>query len=490
MRLIRAYTILRTICGIFFLSTLYFLLSTSTYANNIVVSNAMTGSQNTTDNTLVIQFDIKWDNSWRDSINYDAAWVFVKYSIDSGLNWNHATLKTSGTNPSGFSQGTGTLLDIVVSNDKKGAFLQRTSTGSGTVNTTAIQFVWDYGIDNVSDGDAGHPINTIIKVMAIEMVYVPQVAYWVGGNGDRAFLPTQITGSNVYPPGQVLPTYPTLWPNGFNAFYIMKYEVSQGEYTDFLNTLESAIQAPGRYPNANGLNRHTISKSGSVYVCSVPDRACNYINWIDLCAYADWAGLRPITELEFEKSCRGTLNIVSEEYVWGNANVHNAAYVLNNDGQPTEIINNQPTLTGNMAYGITTGSIGGPLRCGIFAQSGTSRQEAGASYYAAMELAGNLWERVIPINTQNSSGSKFQGSHGNGSLTFDGFATNSDWPGFDGVKVSLTTQDDYGGLGSCYEDDKNDARIADRSYVDNDYPGSRDRSYGGRCARTSPEYGY
>ena len=30
-----------------------------------------------------------------------------------------------------------------------------------------------------------------------------------------------------------------------------------------------------------------------------------YISWPDLLAYADWAALRPITELEYEKAARG-----------------------------------------------------------------------------------------------------------------------------------------------------------------------------------------
>ena len=108
---------------------LYSLTPTSAYANNISVTNAALGSQNTTTDTEVIQFDISWENSWRDSTNYDAAWVFVKYSTDSGTTWSHATLKTSGTNPADTNIGSGTGIQIIVPTDKKGAFIQRSATG-------------------------------------------------------------------------------------------------------------------------------------------------------------------------------------------------------------------------------------------------------------------------------------------------------------------------------------------------------------------------
>ncbi|MEI8349277.1 MAG: hypothetical protein WCI77_03895, partial [Candidatus Omnitrophota bacterium] len=150
------------------------------HANNITVSNVTMTGQSTSAKTCNIQFDISWEHSWRNSLNYDAAWIFVKYSTDSGSTWNHATLKTSGTNPSGFSQGSGTVLDIVVPTDKKGAFLQRSATGSGAVSTTSVQFVWDWDTDGLSSTTTAR-----VKVFAVEMVYVPGGSYDLGdGSGS------------------------------------------------------------------------------------------------------------------------------------------------------------------------------------------------------------------------------------------------------------------------------------------------------------------
>lgn len=54
-------------------------------ANNLQVQNAVLINQNTTSDHTHVQFDISWDNSWRDIVNWDAAWVFVKYKGGDGL---------------------------------------------------------------------------------------------------------------------------------------------------------------------------------------------------------------------------------------------------------------------------------------------------------------------------------------------------------------------------------------------------------------------
>ena len=39
--------------------------------------------------------------------------------------------------------------------------------------------------------------------------------------------------------------------------------------------------------------------------------------WDDAIRYSAWVGLRPMTELEFEKACRGPLATVDGEFPWG-----------------------------------------------------------------------------------------------------------------------------------------------------------------------------
>jgi formylglycine-generating enzyme required for sulfatase activity len=106
---------------------------------------------------------------------------------------------------------------------------------------------------------------------------------------------------------------PAAFPNGYAAFYCMKYPwITQGQYADFLNTL-TAAQAKIRYvPHGHGDvegGGAAVKRAGKspkyTYSATDPDGRCPFVSWADGTAYAAWAGLRPMTELEFEKAIRG-----------------------------------------------------------------------------------------------------------------------------------------------------------------------------------------
>jgi formylglycine-generating enzyme required for sulfatase activity len=231
----------------------------------------------------------------------------------------------------------------------------------------------------------------------------------------------------------------------------MKYEISQQQYVDFLNTLTYTQQATrtATAPNStagtgalinpndkrNGIDIQTpgtASTVPAVYACNlnasngyndVDDGqhiACNYLSWDDLTAYLDWAGLRPMTELEHEKSCRGNLSPVAGEYPWGSTSA-TALSGLTNAGLTNELASNS---TSNIAF--TNAYTTGPVRNGIFATATNSRSTSGAGYYGNMELGGNLWERVVTIGA--SDGRTFSATHGNGTLTTGGAADVAGWP--------------------------------------------------------------
>lgn len=475
----------------------YFLLmiagATNAEANNLSVSSVSIAGVSQSQGTAKVQFNISWDNSWRDATNYDAAWVFVKYSTDAGVTWQHATLKTSGTNPAGFSGGTGTGLDIVVPADKKGAFLQRSATGTGSVSTTAVKLNWDYTADGVSASATAR-----VKVFAIEMVYIPQGAFYAGSGGTEtsafysyptttnAYLISSENAINVgatsgylyyssttYGGDQAGPI-PAAFPKGYAAFYMMKYEISQGQYADFLNNLTST-QASTRYPNSNGSNRHTISGSYPNYSASRSDRGCNYLSWADLTAYSDWAALRPMTELEFEKAARGTIAPVANEYAWGSTSITEAQNISGAENGTETITDAGANCSYNNAAFIGGDSGRGPLRCGIFATVSSTRAASGAGYYGNMELSGNLWER--PVTVGNATGRAFTGLNGDGALDGTGNANVTNWPGTDAVGA--------GNRGGTWFDVASFARASARSnaaFVN----ASRGNSYGGRAVRTSP----
>ncbi|MEI8176878.1 MAG: SUMF1/EgtB/PvdO family nonheme iron enzyme, partial [Candidatus Omnitrophota bacterium] len=296
------------------------------------------------------------------------------------------------------------------------------------------------------------------------------------------------------PTGAVF-TIPGAFPKGYNAFYAMKYEISEEAWAEFFSTLTDDQKSSRDITATTGknsqgvVNRNTISWSGGDAATSRPDRACSFLSWMDLCAYADWAGLRPITELEYEKMCRGSCAPVAGEYAWGNTMITAAATLPAGNENGTETVLN---ASANACFGNTMFSQGdgglGPLRCGIFAAASTSRRGAGAGYYGNMELSGNLAERVVTIG--NAQGRSFAGSNGDGLLTVTtghaGNATNTDWPGIDASPVNgVTGAAGAGFRGGDWSDDAAYLRVADRSRAAL-ASAVRADTYGGRCARNAP----
>lgn len=148
--------------------------------------------------------------------------------------------------------------------------------------------------------------------------------------------------------------------------------------------------------------------------------SANWLSWMDFCAYADWAALRPFTELEFEKAARGPKVPVDDEYAWGST-VIVQAMGISNSGTVSETPSN-PTAT--CSYG-SHASVQGPVRVGMFGTATSDRAKAGSSYYGVMELSGNLWKRVVTVGngTPNAFGGRdFTGLHGNGTLASTGMA--------------------------------------------------------------------
>jgi len=458
-------------------------ISNFSFANNLEVTNFAVTNLNTATNTISFACDASWENSWRNTTNYDAVWMFMKYSTDAGVTWKHASMGASGVNPIGFSVPSG--FEIIVPSDEKGLFLQRTDLSSGNVSANGLVIVWDYAQDGLTDSEASAS-NTINKIFAIEMVQIPQGAFYAGdgssaseysfiqGTTDNepwyitsedAISTTnslsngfyyQNTGANGENASGSIFLVPTSFPKGFKSFYLMKYELTEGQWVKFFNTLTVAekqnhdiTSADLGGKNSDGIvNRNTISwdslNPAFDATTTRPYRPVSYISWVDLAAYADWAALRPITELEYEKAARGKdIAAVSDEFVWG-TNSYNQAEATeiypDSDEDGTEAIfdgaanlnrNNLGWNSGDgRAGGIAAGQKG-PLRVGIFAESSTNRVTSGAGYYGNMELSGNLSEMVVTLG--KNSGRQFLGTHGDGELSaiagFNGYATNIDWPG-------------------------------------------------------------
>lgn len=451
-------------------------------------------------------------------------------SIECIRIWEHARINNTGhTAPSGSTIDAGLLTPgsafNATTNPAVGVFMYRNANGSGTNTFNNTQLRWNYGANGINDNVA-----VSVQVFAIEMVFVPGgVDFTVGDGVSRStFTQTTITTATAniaggFPTGQTAPANAS-WPNGYNSFYCMKYEISQGQYRDFLNALTRTQQANrvtmdgtvGRYAGgvtwngagwsggevnnlttpANRIGLRLIADPGGVsprtYACdlnpsgSLPsgvnqsdDGECiamSQLNWMDGCAYMEWAGLRPMTELEFEKACRGNQAVVSGENAWGNTSTTSANNITNG-GQAGELTN---TANANSASGNQT-NVQGPMRVGTFAGAATTRVQAGATYYGIMEMSGNLLERVVTIG--NASGLEYTGLHGDGILSNNGNATITNWPGL--ISGEVTGATGSGFRGGAWNHNILELRVSDRIYVIETVT-SRYSNYGFRGVRVSP----
>jgi len=531
-------------------------------ANDILVSSATLTGQNVTAGTnnaanfTMVRFNLSWANSWRVATgpsNWDAAWIFVKYRIEGGTGctagtWQHATISTNAAHHS-ITTDNGTPGSFGPTADGKGAFIYRTGNGTGSINWQQVMLRWNYGADGVFDA-----CNVSVKVYAIESVYIPQATFFAGDGGNYAgnfrnalaAAPFQVTGEGALTLGGGAPgsvgnsnragenapvddwdnttsvALPAGFPKGFNAFYCMKYEISQEQYVEFLNVLTVAqqlartpIAAAGRFwsntttiTNRNGV-KCVLFPAGSTpgtYGCDLNSNgvvneagdgqniAMQAISSQDLMAYLDWSGLRVMTELEMEKTGRGTLPAVLSEYAWGNANLYATSYApLINGGTGSELPTNPSATVGNAQYSITAAGISGPIRVGAFATATSSRVTAGASYYGVMELTGNVWELVVGIG--HAAGRPYTGAHGNGAITTAGFADVDFWPGSNGNAAAATPNTapnagstSFAGMmfrgGSFTE--ATYMRLSDRAFPGWASLGGRDPRMGGRGVRTAP----
>ena len=433
-------------------------------ANNLQVSDTRLGTHLPSQGRVYVDFGLRWENSWRLATtapgNYDAAWVFLKYRT-SGGGWRHATI--AGVIPV-------PTASMSLTTDRRGAFVYRSAVGTGTVNYDDLQLLWDYAADGVDRPDL-----VTLRLFAVEMVYVPTASFTLSAGQGQKYYPllrdasgggsgTYTVGSEnaitigpgagnmVYGTGGTAGaggnagTLPTTFPKGFRAFYCMKYEVTQQQWVNFFNTLTPAQRTTMNITDASGKNnqevvvRNGVSWAGgsAAAATTLPNLPVNWVSPGRCVAFLDWAGLRPMTELEFEKVARGPRPAVLDEYAWGSANRHQTAYTIVNAGTATERIGNPSTTRGNVVYSTTQSTaVPGPLRVGSVAGSvnSGSRIHTGAGYYGAMDLSGNVSELTVSVG--NNTGRAFTGAHGDGSLA----SSPAGWP---------TTNVGYGERGGDY----------------------------------------
>ncbi len=475
-------------------------------ASHLKIDNGMISEVNTERKVAKVQCTVSWDNSWKNEVNCDGVWLFAKFQAPDG-GWKHVNLKDASDTlfdqadhtPSMFSKGDSSDLGMWVPAEKTGVFLFRVK-GSGTVVSRNVSLIWDYVKDGLT---ADQVMKGKIKVMGFEMVYVTQGKFYVGdpkgpdgpdntlytypNNGpyliksEEPVLVDKVEGAlycdqdNPRSREDTPFTIPKAFPKGFDPFWIMKYELTSQQFCDFLNTLtrkqqqsmvESDIggdEIKNYYVKTNSEEEHirnaiVVAKKGNGtgvpvrFYTYAPARAVNFMSWANIAAIGDWAGLRPITELEFEKACRGPVESIVNELAWGvdmdSPHVGRVQTFDGADGSGYEKKVPQNGVLANACFGggIAPFDVGkktvpdnpgfeGPVSGEVFENSRvegvSTRINDGASFYGVRNLSGNVWERCVTIGHQ--LGRVYDGKRGDGALSDDGFCNVENWPGKDGA---------------------------------------------------------
>lgn len=481
-----------------------------------------------------LDFVVRWDASWRSNEQYDAAWVFLK-RLNQNATWEPVKIDKNRIQYLGNAPLNTAKPEWKVSPDAFGIMIYRAENGEGdnywtfrlaldNAEMLQLSAIEIYGLEMVHIAEGAFELGTlknerdrreVLTPGAGGAPYNPFFTYQDKGvkkyggiykvtserpidigpkDGNLFWIDANIPGTNTFsgiPEGRLDQSF----PKGYQGFYQMKYELSQGEYCAFLNSLSSKQQSARDLTTTIEFKRSILDYRNTIYKdqkgcfkAERPNRPCNFISWLDGQAFADWAGLRHMTELEFEKSCRGPQKAIYRAYVWGvneieeRSNMRFCENIYDTNGNLALNERGHISIDGNIhasmfsyfnmldvcspegrfydpkCVGCRTFSGGdggrGPVQKGIFGRSsGGDRIKAGASYFGAMELGGNLQEPVVTVG--HPSGRRFRGTHGDGILSEEGNATNEDWqPTKDGYA--------FGGRGGCWQFHENHARTADR----------------------------
>jgi hypothetical protein len=290
------------------------------------------------DTRATLKFDATFD-TFRNDLSHTAAWVFFKVRAEGSSEWQPVRLVADKVmNPTGYGcEEAAPPIDLMVPSGADGftgLFLRLADQNvDTTLKAKGITAIWDLSVNK------GITKNTKveIRVFAIRMMYIAKGPYYLGSGGRERFgfyqytdgkqdtLPFKVTSSNSIPTGKQAGRLwarggepkegeiPATFPNGYVAFYCATAPLEHGEYAAYLNVLSPEDQEKRFVDDPAGAKDYKgmVSRIGEapnfVFVQAGFRKGAGIWNlsYLDAALYSAWAGLRPMTELEFEKAMRG-----------------------------------------------------------------------------------------------------------------------------------------------------------------------------------------
>jgi formylglycine-generating enzyme len=225
-------------------------------------------------------------------------------------------------------------------------------------------------------------------------------------------------------PGNTADTYPTGYGAVADSFQIMKYEFTNQQYTDFLNSVDASGTNPNSVYNTNmgsnargGISFTSVNASGSKYAVrsNMGDKPVNYVGWFDAARVSNWLMNGGTSSSSTETGAyalsgqttgnapavnSGATFYIPTEYQWykaayykgGSTNAGYWDYATQSNSAPTAVTSGSTGIgssgsTGNFAnydFGADWNSQNGNVT--------TVGTNGGASAYGAFDMSGNLLE--------------------------------------------------------------------------------------------------
>ncbi len=239
---------------------------------------------------------------------------------------------------------------------------QSTSQGMGENQSSGI--IPPNEMKNNKQDSSRSKINPVDKA---EMVKVPPGKFHMGSlRNDKSAAENEIPGKYVE----------------LDEFYIYKNEVTVGQYEKFVATTgyfsgdDWKVMIPKKEKGKKGVDFYLEKSDSDDYNPNMP--VVN-VSWDDALAYCRWAGVMLPTEAQWEKACRGNVDVI---YPWGD------------DPDPSNLncIDNS-NIPGKDMYILKDNR--GVTHVGLFGKGG-SRMGAG-------DLAGNVAEWCLDFYTPGNS---------------------------------------------------------------------------------------